>query len=88
MGRAATAQPFDVTEDEDPDWRKDVLLMRPADVSPDDWILIDLRKLRAGGLASAPSEWRNLALGYDIAILAPTLTATTVLGAIDAPNPE
>lgn len=88
VGRAATAQPFDATEDEDPDWRKDVLLMRPADVSPDDWILVDLRKLRAGGLASAPSEWRNLALGYDIAILAPTLTATTVLGAIDEPNPE
>lgn len=87
VGRAVTVQPFDITEDEDADWGKDVLLMRPAEYAPGDWTLIDLRKLRAGGVASAPTEWRNLALGYDIAILAPTLSATTVLGVVDEPKP-
>jgi hypothetical protein len=41
---------------------------------------VDLRTLRSEGLASAPQEWRELALGYDIAILAPAFTATSVLG--------
>ena len=40
------------------------------------------RALRAEGVASAPPEWRDLVLGYDLAILAPTLTAT---GMVDLP---
>ncbi|MNS22250.1 hypothetical protein D3C72_540340 [compost metagenome] len=74
-------------DDEGPDWRKDVTLARSADVSPDSWMLVDLRKLRTDGLASAPAEWRQLALGYDIAILAPTLTASSLLGAETAATP-
>jgi hypothetical protein len=42
---------------------------------------VDLRPLRTKALlASAPPEWRELALGYDIAILAPAFTASSVLG--------
>jgi hypothetical protein len=36
--------------------------------------------LRSEGLASVPQGWRELALGYDIAILAPTFSATSVPG--------
>lgn len=60
-------------------------LARSPDASPDAWMLIDLRKLRADGLASVPAEWRQLALGYDLAILAPTFTASSVLGVAAAP---
>lgn len=80
VGRPVAVDAFDIMEDEGPDWRKDVALARSPDVSPDSWMLVDLRKLRAEGLASAPPEWRQLALAYDIAILAPTLTATSVFG--------
>ena len=84
VGRPANVQAFDVTDDEGPDWRKDVLLARPTDAAPGSWILVDLRRLRAEGLASAPPEWRELALGYDIAILAPDFSATSLLGGEEA----
>ena len=87
VGRPAVVRGFDMMDDEGPDWRKDVTLTRSADVSPDSWMLVDLRKLRTDGLASAPAEWRQLALGYDIAILAPTLTASSLLGAETAATP-
>ncbi|MFC7380197.1 hypothetical protein [Brevundimonas sp. GCM10030266] len=84
-GRPATERTFDM-DTQEPDWRRDVVLARPADATPGSWMLVDLRALRAGGLASAPEEWRELALGYDIAILAPTFTATRVLGREAAPT--
>jgi hypothetical protein len=74
-------------DDEDPDWRKDVMLARSPDAAPDAWMLVDLRKLRAAGLASVPAGWRDLALGYDIAILAPTFSASSVLGVPEATAP-
>lgn len=80
VGRPTAVRTFDMKDDKVPDWRKDVALARPAGATPESWLLVDLRTLRAQGLKSAPQEWRDLALGYDIAILAPTLTATTVLG--------
>jgi hypothetical protein len=84
VGRPAAIQAFDMADDEGPDWRKDVVLAQPADAAPGSWMLVDLRALRAEGLASAPPEWRDLALGYDIAILAPTFSATSLLGLEDA----
>ena len=80
VGRPAIVRTFDMKDEKDPDWRKDAALAQAAAAAPGSWMLVDLRALRAKGLASAPPEWRELALGYDIAILAPALTATTVLG--------
>ncbi|WP_439472792.1 hypothetical protein [Brevundimonas sp.] len=80
VARPARIQAFDVTNDEGADWRKDVLLAQPADAAPGSWMLVDLRRLRAEGLTSAPPEWRDLALAYDIAVLAPTFSATSLLG--------
>lgn len=81
VGRPAPVHTFDMKNDKDPDWRKDAALAQAADAAPGAWMLVDLRALRAKGLAGAPPEWRDLALGYDIAILAPALTATNLLGA-------
>jgi hypothetical protein len=81
VGRPAVVRSFDMMDDKDPDWRKDATLAKAADAAPGSWMLVDLRTLRTKSvLASAPPEWRELALGYDIAILAPTLTASSVLG--------
>jgi hypothetical protein len=81
VGRPTAVRSFDM-KDEAPDWRKDVTLARPAGAAPGSWMLVDLRTLRNEGLKSVPQEWRDLALGYDIAILAPELTATSVLGVV------
>lgn len=81
VGRPAVARSFDMKDDKGPDWRKDAALAQAIEAAPGSWMLVDLRMLRTKGLlASAPPEWRELALGYDIAILAPTFTASSVLG--------
>lgn len=87
VGRPAASRAFDMMDADGADWRKDVTAVRAADAPAGAWMLVDLRKLRQEGLKTASEEWRQLALGYDVAILAPTLTATTVVGAPDAPTP-
>lgn len=86
VGRPTAERAFDMATQE-PDWRKDVVLASPTDAASGSWMLVDLRKLRAEGLASAPREWREMALGYDIAILAPTFTASSVLGSGETTTP-
>lgn len=80
VGRAASVRTFDVMKDKDPDWTKDLIVARPAGTPPEAWTLVDLRALRTQGLAGAPEYWRELALGYDLAILAPTVSAADMLG--------
>lgn len=81
VGRPTAVRSFDLKDEKGPDWRKDAALAQAANAAPGSWMLVDLRTLRTKALlASAPPEWRELALGYDFAILAPTLTASSVLG--------
>lgn len=80
VARPVRVSAFDVMDEEAADWTKDVVLSRPEGTPPEAWTLIDLRALRANGLTNAPEHWRQLALGYDLAILAPTLSASSVLG--------
>lgn len=81
VGRPAAVSEFDVMTEDGDDWRKDATLARPAGMAAGDWLLVDLRRLRTPALATYTPEWRRLVLGYDLAILAPTLTATRFLGA-------
>jgi hypothetical protein len=85
VGRQVTVHDFDATTGEDSDWRKDVMLARPSDTAPGDWFLVDLRRLRSGDLDALTPEWRELIRGYDLAVVAPELSASTLLGALDAP---
>ena len=85
VGRQVTAQKFDATTGKDSDWSKDVMLARPSDAAPGDWFLVDLRRLRGDDLEALTPEWRALIRGYDLAVVAPELSASTVLGAHDAP---
>ena len=85
VGRQVRVSPFDVTADEDGDWSKDVMLARPADMAPGDWVLVDLRRLRSADLEALTPDWRRLILGYDLAVVAPELSASSVLGVNEAP---
>lgn len=76
---------FDATTGENTDWRKDVTLARPSDMAPADWFLVDLRRLRSSDLESLTPEWRELIRGYDLAVVAPELSASSKLGADYAP---
>ena len=85
VGRQVKVHDFDTTTGEDSDWTWDVTLARPADMAPGDWLLVDLRRLRSGDLEALTPEWRELIRGYDLAVLAPELSPSSVLGARDAP---
>ena len=80
VGRPMTVQKFDATTGEDADWCKDVMLARPSNAAPDDWILVDLRPLRGADLEAFTPEWRALIRGYDLAVVAPELSPSTKLG--------
>ncbi|ATY31040.1 hypothetical protein [Sphingomonas psychrotolerans] len=85
VGRQVTVHNFDATTGKGSDWRKDVMLARPSGTPPGDWFLVDLRRLRSADLEDLTPEWRALIRGYDLAVVAPELSASTVLGSHDAP---
>ncbi len=85
VGRQVKVHDFDVMTDEESDWRKDVMLARPSGTAPGDWFLVDLRRLRSADLEALTPEWRELIRGYDLAVVAPELSASTLLGVHDAP---
>ncbi|WP_411851517.1 hypothetical protein ACLB90_02760 [Stenotrophomonas sp. LGBM10] len=85
VGRPMKVYDFDATTGKDSDWRKDVMLARPSGAAPDDWILVDLRRLRSRDMKDLTPEWRELILGYDFAVVAPELSPSTKLGGHDAP---
>jgi len=85
VGRQVKVSPFDIMTDEEGDWSRDVMLARPSDMAPDDWFLVDLRQLRSADLEALTPEWREIIRGYDLAVVAPELSASTVLGVRDAP---
>ncbi|MNS75191.1 hypothetical protein D3C72_1086950 [compost metagenome] len=88
VGRQVKVRDFNVMTRERGDWSKDVMLARSSDTAPSDWILVDLRQLRplrGADLEALTPEWRRLITGYDLAVVAPELSASSVLGAHDAP---
>jgi hypothetical protein len=85
VGRQVKTQDFDSTTGKDNDWTKDVMLARPSGTAPSDWFLVDLRRLRGADLEALTPEWRMLIRGYDLAVVAPELSASSVLGVHDAP---
>ncbi|KRA56258.1 hypothetical protein ASD79_18040 [Caulobacter sp. Root655] len=85
VGRQVAVHNFDATTGKDSDWSKDVMLARPSGTPPGDWFLVDLRRLRSADLEALTPEWRALIRGYDLAVVAPELSASTLLGVHDAP---
>jgi hypothetical protein len=84
VGRPMKVYDFDATTGEDSDWRKDVMLARPSNAAPGDWFLVDLRRLRSKNMEGMTPEWREIILGYDLAVVAPELSPSAKLGALHA----
>jgi hypothetical protein len=85
VGRQVAVHNFDAATGKHSDWSKDVMLARPSSTPPGDWFLVDLRPLRSVDLEALTPEWRALIRGYDLAVVAPELSASTILGVHDAP---
>ena len=76
VGRAARLEPFVIIAHPDSAWLKDV----PAEAAGA-WAVVDLRKLRRGVSKVSP-QWRQMILGYDLLVLAPELSPSSLLGVV------
>jgi hypothetical protein len=80
VGRPLGQTPFVLTEDADYAWLKDALALHERSAGKRDWMLVDLRPLRTNTPADMPAAWRKLVLQYDMVVVAPELTPSTLLG--------
>jgi len=80
VGRPLGQTPFVMTEDEEYAWLKDALALHERSAGKRDWMLVDLRPLRTRMPADMPAAWRKLVLQYDMVVVAPELTPSTLLG--------
>lgn len=81
VGRQARQEPFVLTDTADYAWLKDALPSPSEGGSGKDWILLDLRPLRADPPSDASPAWRNVIRRYDMVVVAPDLTPSTLIGA-------
>jgi hypothetical protein len=68
--------PFVLAEDDHYTWMK----AAAEAAEPTGWTVFDLRRLRGHRTKDIPEEWRRLADGYDILVLAPEISPATRLG--------
>ena len=80
VGRQARQEAFVMSDDKDYAWAGDVLASRPKSASAEDWLVVDLRKLRDGPSGDMTVQWRELIQRYDIVVMAPELTPSTLVG--------
>lgn len=85
VGRQVRTEPFVMTDDADYAWLKDAL--GGLDSGSSEWMLVDLRQLRAHPPKDMPSTWRQKSLQFDLLVVAPTLTPSTLMGSRAAPMP-
>ncbi len=79
VGRQVRHEPFVLTDDADFAWLKDAV---PANkVAAKDWMLLDLRTLRAKQPRDMSASWKRIIDGFDMVIVAPDITPSTLLGA-------
>ncbi|PTS80205.1 hypothetical protein DBR17_11090 [Sphingomonas sp. HMWF008] len=81
VGRPARTEPFVMAEDADYAWLKDALSLRDAVGASGQWMLVDLRPLRAKPPTGMPAAWKRMSNGYDMLVVAPELTPSVLLGA-------
>ena len=62
-----------------------ILLLLTGVISALEWGWLRKRRLRSADLEALTPDWRRLILGYDLAVVAPELSASSVLGTNEAP---
>lgn len=78
MGRQVRHEQFVLTDDADYTWLRDAL--PPDDTRSTDWMLLDLRSLRAQLRRDIPAEWKRIVYGFDMIVIAPELTPSSLVG--------
>jgi hypothetical protein len=81
VGRQVRTEPFVLTDDADYAWLKDALALRDKAGAGSQWMLMDLRTLRARPPADLPPAWRRQIYEYDMLVVAPELTPSSLIGA-------
>jgi hypothetical protein len=79
VGRQVRHEPFVLTDDPDYAWLKDGINLS-TEGAQRDWVLLDLRPLRARPPADMPATWRSKVQEYDLVAIAPDLTPSALLG--------
>lgn len=80
VGRQLRAEPFTLTDDADYAWLKDALGLRDKAGAGAQWMLVDLRALRSRPPADMPPAWRKKVYEYDMLVIAPELTPSSLIG--------
>jgi len=80
VGQQVSINSYKSVADADYSWLKDVLAARPKQAAALDWLLLDLRQLRARPRPDMSAGWRQLIQGYDLVVVAPKLTPATLVG--------
>lgn len=81
VGRQARREPFVLSDDPDYAWIRDAVAVRDNPGDGRGWIVIDLRPLRARPPADMPRQWRDEVQRFDLLVIAPELTPSSLLGA-------
>jgi hypothetical protein len=81
VGRQARQEPFVLTDDPDYAWLKDALPAQRSTDATRDWTVLDLRPIRAHMPADINAPWRRMVERYDLIVMAPQLTPSTLIGA-------
>ncbi|WP_346248200.1 hypothetical protein [Sphingomonas rustica] len=80
VGRQVRHEPFIMSDDADYAWLKTAVPPGFGSGARNDWMLLDLRRLRGRLPASVDAQWRDLVDSYDLLVVAPELTPSTLLG--------
>jgi len=80
VGHQPRTAPFVMTDDPDYAWLKAILPEQNTAATPSDWTLLDLRALRNNPPADMPAVWHEVTQQFDLLVIAPVLTPTTMLG--------
>jgi hypothetical protein len=81
VGRQVRHEPFVLEKDADYAFIKDALTLRDQAEKGNEWEVIDLRLLRTNLPSQTSPPWRHMIERYDLLVIAPYLTPSTLMGA-------
>ena len=81
VGRQVRHEPFVLTDDPDYAWLKDALPSPHGADAAQQWTVIDLRPFQGRAPADMSTPWRRMAERYDLIVVAPDLTPSSLVGA-------
>jgi hypothetical protein len=81
VSRQVRHEPFVLTDDPDYAWLKDGLPSSQNAEAAHQWTVLDLRPYRDRTPADMSAPWRDMVERYDLIVVAPDLTPSSLIGA-------